>query len=108
MYESPVKIIAQNMQMRLEDNIITAIQKLGIDIDKKELVKALEYDRQQYDKGYADGKHNAQFQWILCNMCKHYEGVHEVPGHAPCAFWGIGAVMWHDACKRAELWRDES
>ena len=39
---------------------------------------------------------------VRCNQCKHYEGVHGVPGNAPCAFWGIGAVMWDDFCKRGE------
>lgn len=67
MYESPVKIIAENVQMQLEDNVVSTIQKLGIDINKEELIKALDYDRQQYIKGYADGKHDAQFQWIPCS-----------------------------------------
>lgn len=39
---------------------------------------------------------------VRCNQCKHYEGVHGVPGCAPCDFWGIGAVMWDDFCKRGE------
>lgn len=39
---------------------------------------------------------------VRCNQCKHYEGIHDVPGCAPCAFWGIGGVMWDDFCKRGE------
>ena len=39
---------------------------------------------------------------VRCNQCKFYEGVHDAPGCAPCAFWGIGAVMWDDFCKRGE------
>lgn len=41
---------------------------------------------------------------VRCNQCKHYEGIHDVPGCAPCAFWGIGAVMWDDFCKRGKRW----
>lgn len=41
---------------------------------------------------------------VRCNQCKHYGGVHDVPGCAPCAFWGIGGVMWDDFCKRGERW----
>lgn len=41
---------------------------------------------------------------VRCNQCKHYEGVHGVQGNAPCAFWGIGGVMWDDFCKRGERW----
>lgn len=36
-----------------------------------------------------------------CNDCKYYEGV-RCPGHAPCSFWHIGAVMWNDYCSRWE------
>ena len=39
---------------------------------------------------------------IRCNQCRFYEGVHNVQGCAPCAFRGIGAVMWDDYCKRGE------
>ena len=37
-----------------------------------------------------------------CNICKHYQDVHMVNGHAPCSFWGIGGVMWNDFCSRFE------
>ena len=30
-------------------------QNIGYDIDKDELIKALNYDRDQYNKGYVDG-----------------------------------------------------
>ena len=30
-------------------------KKIGYQIDKAELIKALNYDREQYDKGYYDG-----------------------------------------------------
>lgn len=39
---------------------------------------------------------------IRCGECRHYQGNHDVPGCAPCTFWGIGAVMWDDFCKRGE------
>lgn len=38
-----------------EEQTLQAIQKVGIKVDKDELVKALAYDRGQYEKGYADG-----------------------------------------------------
>lgn len=41
---------------------------------------------------------------IRCGKCRHYLGNHDVPGCAPCDFWGIGAVMWDDYCKRGERW----
>lgn len=33
-----------------------AIRKVGVNVDKGELIKALQYDRNQYEKGYEDGK----------------------------------------------------
>lgn len=43
-----------------------------------------------------------------CGECRHYQGNHDVPGCAPCDFWGIGAVMWDDYCSRGERWKDEA
>ena len=40
----------------------------------------------------------------LCQNCKYYEGVHNVNGHAPCAFWKIGSVMANDYCSRWEAY----
>lgn len=59
MYESPVNIyetIPDMVEKEIDRNIIVEIKRqLGIDINKEELIKALQYDRNQYDKGYQDG-----------------------------------------------------
>lgn len=39
--------------------------KCGVNVDKEELLKALKYDREQYEKGYRDAK--AEQQWIPCS-----------------------------------------
>ena len=59
MYESPIKIFQGEMQTKLEGEIMTAIQKVGVVVDKEELLRALKYDRDQYDRGYKDGKRDA-------------------------------------------------
>ena len=41
--------------MQFEDDCIKAVQSYGFMVNKEELVKALIYDRKQYEKGYADG-----------------------------------------------------
>lgn len=56
MYESPITLISGDILSKLEDEIYTTIRKVGIDVNKDELIKALKYDREQYKKGYADGK----------------------------------------------------
>lgn len=55
MYQSPIEIISKQMRTELENDVYKAILDYGIDIDKDELIKALAYDRDQYDKGYNDG-----------------------------------------------------
>ena len=45
-------------------------------------------------------------QIIHCNRCKHYQGVHNVQGHAPCNYWGTGAVLWNEYCSKAEPYRE--
>ncbi len=59
MYESVVRIIHDDLRIKQEESVMTVIQNLGIDVNKEELIKALQYDRDQYDKGYADGYEDA-------------------------------------------------
>ena len=61
MYESPINQIVNKMMESIteqrEDAIVTTISEtVGFDIDKQELIKALNYDRKQYEKGYKDAK----------------------------------------------------
>ena len=61
-YESPIQIMLGQMRMEQENGIYKVIQEQGIAVDKDELIKALRYDRDQYDKGYVNG-YNAD-KWI--------------------------------------------
>lgn len=61
-YQSPIQQYVDDMTMKMENNVCTAVQKVGIHVDKEELIKALSYDREQYDKGYADGYSNGYEQ----------------------------------------------
>lgn len=54
-YQSPVNIVYQGLQSKFEGDIYQAIQSYGVHVDKDELIKALQYDRDQYKKGFADG-----------------------------------------------------
>ena len=55
MYKSPVEIIYREIETTVTDKVVHYAQNIGINIDAPELIKALQYDRDQYDKGYADG-----------------------------------------------------
>ena len=52
------------MQTHIEDNVFKAIQDYGVFVDKEELIKALQYDRGQYEKGFADGMLFRKGEWI--------------------------------------------
>ena len=54
MYKSPIDIIYGQMETQMEGDILRAVQRYGINVDKEELLKALQYDRGQYEKGYKD------------------------------------------------------
>ena len=59
MYKSPIEVITASMQTDLENQILSSVLKTDVSVDKEELIKALNYDRDQYQKGYADGKAEA-------------------------------------------------
>ena len=66
-WESPITQIVQEVtdgiNKNLEETLMVEIKMaLGYEVDKDELIKALEYDRHQYERGYADGL-NAD-KWI--------------------------------------------
>lgn len=55
MYDSPIRLAVLKMTSQCDDDIYNAVVKTGIGVDKDELVRALNYDRNQYEKGYRDG-----------------------------------------------------
>jgi hypothetical protein len=55
MYEAPITIITGQMKYEIENEIYRAVQEVGVSVDKEEIIKALQYDREQYIKGYTDG-----------------------------------------------------
>ena len=54
MYESPIDIIYGEIETQFENDVLKAVQRVGVNVNKEELLKALQYDREQYSKGYAD------------------------------------------------------
>ena len=54
-WESPITIFQKSVATKIEDDVCKAVFEYGISVDKEELIKALRYDRDQYDKGYRDG-----------------------------------------------------
>ena len=72
-WESPITIATQNIikamtefNKTMDNKTMEAIVKVGIDVNKDELIRAMQYDRDQYSKGYTNG-YNAGYnadKWI--------------------------------------------
>jgi hypothetical protein len=69
MYESPIEIICGDIKKQIDNDIYRVTQKYDIKVDKNELIQALQYDRGQYEKGYADGKRDAMAELVRCKDC---------------------------------------
>lgn len=59
-YEGVIRLISGGIASQLDNEVYKAIERVGVAVDKEELIRALSYDRQQYEKGYADGKADSQ------------------------------------------------
>lgn len=74
MYESPIDILIADIQHQIaeqqDEQIYKAVVSVGINVDKEELIRALQYDRQQYELGYADGKVDAMAELVRCEKCR--------------------------------------
>lgn len=71
-WESPITKVTNGLSMEIEKTIegevVKAVQKVGVVVDKAELLRALTYDRNQYNKGYED----RDGEIVRCRDCKHY------------------------------------
>lgn len=66
MYESPIELTFGPMEAiaeavstaidgQIKEAVVTATRNVHIEVNEGELIRALKYDRDQYEKGYADG-----------------------------------------------------
>ena len=75
MYESPINVYIEQAVKKIEEQRDNEIchyitEKFNVDVSREELIKALNYDRNQYDKGYMDGMKDATelLDFIYCNQ----------------------------------------
>ena len=105
MYRSPIELIYQGVEMKIEKGILKAVHKQDINVDREELIKALEYDRGQYEKGYSD----ALISIVRCKDCKH-RYYNEYTEMYCCEQWADGfdtAVRDDEFCSRGERKRND-
>lgn len=68
MYQSPIELLFTDIHHQIveqqEEQIYQAVIHFVPNVNREELLRALKYDRGQYDKGYADGVAEATPKWI--------------------------------------------
>jgi hypothetical protein len=78
LYKSIIEDVCGKLQTQMtqedEEMVLKAIRKVGINVDKEALIKALQYDRDQYIKGYEDGKNEVLSKIRDEILEKSYEG----------------------------------
>lgn len=101
MYESPITKYMRDIETQIreaedEQLMYEVKQAIGFAVDKQELIKALEYDRDQYNKGYEDGL-NAD-KWIPVNERlpedEDYVLVCYANGHIRTAYYYIDTTVY--------------
>lgn len=98
MYESPVELIITEIHNQIvkqqEEEVFKAVISFVPNVNKEELLRALRYDREQYEKGYAD----AMASIVRCADCRDCEMCY------PEKLLDREATQaW--LCKRYKLWR---
>lgn len=70
MYNSPIKTglmyreLVKEVNKDTDEQIYKAVVACGVNVDRDELLRALQYDREQYDAGFAAGCRAATPKWI--------------------------------------------
>ena len=104
MYQSPISIYETAMQTIMEQRenaIVAKVQDaFDVQVDKEELIRALQYDRNQYEAGYRDGKAEATPKWIPVSE-RFPEGGAIVLCNTD---YFVEVLQWD---KRADVWVDQ-
>ena len=115
MYHSPITLnytdpIIESAEKSIDGYIVRAVQNVGIDIDKVELGKALQYDRDQYYKGYGDGYMDglAKSKIIRCKDCEFYQDNNGGYPNSNCRWSTDETPDPDDYCSYAERITDDN
>ena len=106
MYDSPIELFISEIQEKFENGIFEAVQRFDIDVNREELIRALKYDRDQYHKGFSDGRMSGRFERdeeiVRCADCKYWQDNNDGYPHEECR-WGHGETPdANDFCSYGE------
>lgn len=113
MYKSPIEIkwndIVSDAVGKGDEYILRCVQQVGVNVDRDALIKALEYDRGQYEKGWND----RDSEIVRCKDCvssrpfteEEMKAEYRV-GEWHCKFW-YAEMHEDDYCSCGERRKDE-
>lgn len=101
-YESPITAIYEQIGTQInqdfENRIMAEVKmKVDVNVDKDELLKALEYDRHQYEKGMEDAKR------VLKPMCRYCGKLIPHPKNSMDYY----CYLYEEDCNCQCLWKGE-
>ena len=73
MYESPIQIGFRDLVTEIDNLVITKTQEVVVEVNKVELIRALNYDRDQYYKGLEEGLRAASTDELLDELKRRLE-----------------------------------
>ena len=88
MYESPIQILQNEFQkqieIQMENGVMKAVAQCGyqVNVNKEELFRALQYDRDQYEKGYVDAA--MKYDKVILKILEKITPLIEICGGCPC------------------------
>lgn len=76
LYDSPIRLALSDITSKLHESVDNKImaevsRKMYVDVDQDELLKALKYDRDQFNKGFRAGWDALEKEIVRCKDCKH-------------------------------------
>lgn len=98
MYESPITIIKtetgfiKEIAEKTEEECYKAVVKVLPNVNKEELIKALQYDREQYVKGYKD----RDSEIVKCCDCVYCNVLNTKDIYVCCVKHGIKFYPFED------------
>lgn len=100
MWESPIEKIygdihAEMVKQDEEHFMYSVNQTIGYQVDKDELIKALSYDRDQYNKGYQDALQEYYDAITDINFLKYNYGIHDIDQQFIRSFNPISIINDH-------------
>jgi hypothetical protein len=78
-----------------------------VTVDRAELLRALKYDRCQYDKGFADGKAAAMDELVRCKDCKYRDELSKQCACPMAIGWDVLLPDDNDFCSYGERRSDD-